>query len=224
MPKKKNTPFFGGGLLADGFKKDTSGKYTATGVFTEVWAWDFPCERNFAVIVTIYELPKSTISLLISIRRKYSTDSKVIASASLESEVDNNHVVIPIPLQLKFERPGNMQIECSFKEHKNKLIIPFRIKKKDWPEFTSKEISFVKKHKNIPNRTTVTVQCKSCKYNYIFVDSIINDTKEFTKGAYKFPESGVFECKECGQIINLRDLQGRMRASLKTLINEVMGR
>ncbi len=201
--------------MADFAKPQQSGKIDAIGIFTRFNAWGYPCVRNWTLIFTIYDVPKNGINIHIGLKRKSSKSLITLKTIDLKGSSKPNSHTIPISLNYKFEKPGDYTIICSIKDFSNKLRIPFNISTLDWPTFTKDDIDIVNKFKKqIPYRLTAQVNCSVCGHAYIFEESILKD-EETQGGTIRFPENGVFECTECGHEMNLKDIQGQLRASLK---------
>jgi len=218
--KKKFIARLGSGILADSIKKSEQGKIDCYGVFTLFHAWGYPCSRSWNAIVSAFELPKGHTSITVTINRG-KNNLKTLATVDIDNEETNNITVIPIPLKYRFDKSGPYYLEFSILESIRKLKIPFEVQTKDWPEFTQKEIEFARNNNAIPKSIRANVQCDKCRYTYIFEETFIPELRP-TGGVRNFPESGKFECSDCGQILELRDIQGQLRASLKNIIVQKM--
>ena len=218
--KKKPAARLGSGILADSIKKSDQGKIDCYGIFTIFHAWSYPCSRTWNVIVTAFELPKGNTSITVTLKQK-GKNIKSLGTINIDSELTHNVTVIPMPLKYRFEKPGTYFLEFSILDSIKKLKIPFEVRTKDWPEFTAEEIRFAIDNNVLPQNLRANVHCEKCKYAYIFEETII--TEHAPKGGVlRFPKSGKFECLDCGQIIELRDIQGQLRASLKDIITKQM--
>ncbi len=221
-PTVQNAAIIGGALLSDSVARTHSGKVQVQGVFTIMWAWGFPCARNWFLTLTVFGLSEGKTSVVVGVR--HSNDDSETSLAIIDAEVheDNASSTLVVQLSHVFERPGRYLIVCSVRDSSSKLSIPIDVREKAWPEYTDDELAFVRENSAIPRNLRANVHCKQCSYAYIFEESIFN---EKPKGGVKsFPEDGQFECTDCGHIMNLKDIQGRLRASLKELVNSAMRR
>lgn len=220
---RKPMPKFGSGILADSVKKSEHGKVDCFGVFTVIWAWGYPCSRSGNIIFTLFNLHKGSYPILLSLRKYASKDINLIASGELKViEGKSATHVETFKINIKLTEPGRYLIECSLKNNPNILIVPFEVITKEWPEFSAKEIEFARQDTSILQAIRANIDCSDCKQAYIFEESFIPD-REIAPGVRRFPDSGEFECDNCGHTIPLKDIQGRLRASLKEAIIRRMG-
>ena len=215
-PKRKYFGQLGSGILSDSAKESEQGKIDCYGVFTIFYAWGYPCSRSWNAVITIFKLPKGNTSLIITLKLK-SRIIKSLATANIKSNEPNGVATIKIPLKYSFNEEGSYILEFSLRDSKNKLYIPFEVRTKEWPVFTEKEIEFAKGNPSIPQSLRANVHCNQCEHAYIFEETFIPDM-EPKGGVFRFPESGKFDCLECDRVIELRDLQGQLRSSLKDII------
>jgi hypothetical protein len=219
---KKIKPFFGSGVLADSFRRGESGKTDISGIFTILYAWSFPCTRSIHSILTIFNLPEGETSVAVSIAKRNSRKLKSLGLVDVSSEVSKGHVTVPYIARYKFEKEGIYEIVFSFRDYPGKLKIPLDIHKKLWPQFTDEEIDFVKKSGETFPSFRITIHCSGCEHVYIFEEQL-NSEVPAKGGVYRFPEDSIFICEECDREMDLRDIRGQMRASLKDTITLRMG-
>lgn len=219
----EKTPKFGSGLVCDGFFDMENHKISATGVFTLFYAWGYPCFRKWTTIVTLFDLPKGTTSILVSLGKKGIALKNSLQVIDLFSNESNNSMIINVTIPYKFTAPGLYEVIFSFKDYKGQIKIPFELRNHDWPVFSLEEKEFVKINQNVISKLRVNVQCDNCSYAYVFEEAVIDDEEE-TKGVKKFPQNGVFECLDCGKTLFLKDIQGQLRSSIKEALKEAMGR
>jgi hypothetical protein len=219
-PAKKYIGRLGSGILSDSIKTSEHGKVDCYGVFTIFYAFGYPCSRSWKATITAFELPKGNSLLTIALK-KGNKIINVLGTATINSIELNGVISIPIPLTYRFSKPGAYMVECSLRDIRNKLRIPFEVRTKGWPVFTEKEIEFARNNASIPQSLRATVHCDKCEHAYIFEETFIPDM-EIKGGVFRFPDSGKFDCKECDQILELRDLQGQLRFSLKEMISQKM--
>jgi len=217
---KKFMGRLGSGLLSDSAKMSEHRKIDCYGVFTIFYAWGYPCSRSWTATITIFELPKGESSINVVLKKKRKI-IKSLTSIKVSSGEPNGVSTITIPLKHRFMEPGSYIIECKIDNNKNKLKIPFEVRTKDWPEFTVDEINFAKENPSIPQSLRATVHCEKCEHAYIFEETFLPDMQ--TKGGvYRFPETGKFICLDCNHTIELRDIQGQLRETLKVMISQKM--
>jgi hypothetical protein len=227
MTKKKQKPLprFGNGLLSDDARADKTGKMHAFGIFTMFWAWDFPCQRNAHAVITLFDLTKQ-IKVNISIRKKGEKERKLTTFDITTPDYKKNPapLITNVNLQLSFDSEGDYELIFSIPRNRNKLKIAFRVKQNDWPKFTNAEIKYAKSNPNSISPRRISIQCPKCKRVYNFEESILHKTPD--KGVEQFPETGKYKCIEsnCTHTLELRDLQGLLRNSLKNEINQLMGK
>lgn len=218
----KINPVFGSGLLSDSVIQTDSGKSNLQGIFTFFWAWGFPCFRTWFLTFTAFGIPEEKTSVLISIRKIGSRNKTSLLAIDTTAGIDNAPSTLSVQLSHSFDEPGRYEILCALHDASTQLRIPFEVRKKDWPEFSEEETYFARNNPQIPSHLRADVQCKQCSYAYIFEESILNDKPK--GGVHRFPPDGHYECKECGRTMNLLDIQGRLRASLKEIIRVAIRR
>lgn len=227
MAKKKQrklTPYIGGGILTDKSSLDKSGKMNAYGIFTMFWAWDFPCNRYAEAVITMFNIPKQKTKVTISVKKK-GNRAKKIASLTVKSEKGNPPPLVSnTPLPLTFSSEGSYELLFSIQRTRRTFTIAFEVRKKVWPELTMSEIKFAKSNPDFIQIRRANVQCSKCKHAYIFEENILGTPPD--AGVKKFPESGKYKCisKGCRNYLELRDLQGLLRNSLKDQVRQAMGR
>ncbi len=222
--QRKRAPYIGGGILTDNSSRDKSGKMNAYGIFTMFWAWDFPCNRHAEAIITMFNIPKQKTKVTISVKKK-GNKAKNIASLIVESKKANPiPLVSNIPLPLTFFSEGSYELLFSIPRTRRTFTIAFEIRKNVWPELTKSEIKFAKSNPSFIQIRRANVQCSKCKRAYIFEDNILGTPPD--AGVEKFPESGKYKCisEGCKKTLELRDLQGLLRSSLKDGVRQAMGR
>jgi len=218
--KIKNIGKIGSGILADSVKISEHGKYDCYGVFTIIYAWGFPCSRSWESLITVFDLPKGDTIVDIALKKGNKVLKKMV-SVTIDNQEPNGAATIHVPLRYRFDFSGIYNIECSIGDSPKRVRIPFELRTKEWPKFNKNEVNFAKGNPSIPQSLRANVHCDNCQYAYIFEETFIPD-QEPSGGVYRFPESGKFECKQCDQIVELRDIQGQLRASLKDIISKKM--
>lgn len=222
--QRKRTPRFGGGIITDNAALAPTGKMNAYGIFTMFWAWDFPCRRHADVIITLFDIPKRKTKVTISVKKE-GTRAKELASLIIKSnEVHPIPLVNNTPLTLTFSSAGNYELLCSIPQTRRTLKIAFEVRKKAWPEFTKDEIKFARANPDFIKIIRTNIHCLKCSHAYIFEENLSEIPPD--GGVERFPESGKFKCKNrnCTNTLELRDLQGQLRDSLKEQIKQAMGK
>jgi hypothetical protein len=228
MPKSKGKserkikPFFGSGVLADSFRSGESGKINISGIFTILYAWSFPCTRTLNAILTIFNLPKGETSIAVSVSKRNSRKLKSLGLFDVSSDVTKGNITVPYIIKYRFEKEGFHEIIFSFRDYPKKLRIPLDIHKKEWPEFTEEELDFVKSMGEKFPAFRITIHCSGCEHVYIFEEQLNPDIPP-KGGVYRFPDDSIFICEECDKEMDLRDIRGQLRSSLKDTITQRMG-
>ena len=221
--KKKLMPRFGSALLSS--EVTSSGipkKVDIQGVLTVFWSWGFPCQRDWFIVLTLFNLQAGKTSIIISLRKQNHKEMTSLQVLDVEVDADNASATIPVRLHSTFLSEGRYEVVCAFPgDTRQRLKVPFIVKQQQWPVFEENEIDFVKSHPECLSTMSVNVHCKECKHVYVFQESILSSAT--AGGAIAFPENGEFECEDCGHVIQLKDIQGRARSTLKALLKNVMG-
>lgn len=212
-------PFLGSGVICDQLSRQ-KGKPAAHGIFTHMYAWAYPCNRSWFLIFSVFGATEFPIEGDISVRKKGGRQKSVKKEkfTVTEDEVlwtsqNLSAVTVNVKLGCEFGSPGLYEILISLDRSSSKLRIPLVLQTMPWPDFTEKEIGLAKK-KGIPLSIRVNVACPKCKAAYIFEETIMEDEAHPT-GVLSFPSSGLFECIDCGHELNLKDIQGQVRQTLK---------
>ena len=220
MKRTINQPKFGGGLVCDIARTQQTGKIDANGIFTMFWAWGYPANRNWSLVITLFYVPKIQTTLLIGIRRKGSSRIDTIGTTDISDSNSDNQHIINFQLGYSFKTEGDYEIICTLKDHPSKLVVPFFIRTREWPIFSPKELEFLEKQKGkVQYKVSAQIKCKDCGHLYNF-EEVILPSEQVSGGAIKFPDSGEYECDHCGRTLRLKDIQGQIRASIKdNLVN-----
>jgi hypothetical protein len=224
MKKTKNKPWFGGGIISDSARPQNSGKIDMHGVFTNMYCWGYPAFRAWSLVVTIYDLPRVKTPVLIGIKRKGSSEIDTIATVDVKDEsIDNSHSLL-VDLGYRFQKEGDYEVITYFKDYRAELKSSIRLRTRDWPIFSTKEIEILDKNKAlIPHKVSAQVKCGHCNQHYVFEEKILASV-EPSGGTIPFPENGVYECDSCGHKMKLKDIQGQIRASIKDNLTKFINR
>jgi len=221
-PKKARLkPATGSALLCNNINITEAGRINLQGVITIFWAWGYPCNRSWWLVLTLFHLPKGKTQVTISLRRTGRREETSLLVVDTEADEDDTITTLPVQLSHSFEKGGRYELVCNVKNADRKLIVPFVVRDKEWVEFTNTEKEFVRNHPETPYTLRANVHCKVCSHAYIFEESVIDDQP--SGGVHRFPASGEVDCEDCGHKLVLKDLQGQLRTSLKDMIAKAMG-
>lgn len=224
IPKRKSRyprPFFGSITLADTVN-ERDRKIDCLGLYTALYAWAFPCNRTLRLAFTLFSAPIGKTTCIAIARKQGKRRVSKLCDFFVQTEIGGN-VAGKLEAQHEFEEPGIHEIVLKLIEVPARIIAPVEVIEKEWPEFTQKELIFAKKHPHIQQAARAVLHCSECKHAYIFEERVIAP-KSSEGGILHFPENGIFECEDCGTTIKVRDLQGRMRWSLREAIHAEMRR
>jgi hypothetical protein len=185
-----------------------------------MWAWGYPCHRNWTAIITLFNLQKGQTSLVTSLKKRDTSELHSLKVKDISLEESNVAMMIPIELNYSFSKEGSYEVIMSFRDFSGKLRIPFELRTREWPIFTDEERKFAEHNPKVVRSIRATVHCEQCEHAYIFEESVLD--RDIPGGVFRFPSSGIFECVECGYELNLLDLQGQVRASLKKIMKQSM--
>lgn len=201
--------------MADGGRIQPNGKPDAHGIFTMFLAWGFPATRSWSLILTLFDVPPTPTIISIFIKRKGDSKLTLISQVPIEdSNIGNSHTV-QVGLGYEFKKEGDYELICSLKNHTTKLKIPMRLRFMLWPTFTEKELSLIRSNSSsIISKLSVHIKCKDCGHLYVFEENVLPE-ENVSGGAIRFPENGIYLCKECSGSLKLKDMQGQMRTAIK---------
>lgn len=220
---KKESPIFSNGIMADGFSKGELNKVNAQGVFSTFWAWNFPAQRRWSIILTISNLSVGDHMVEFYLRKKGNKTLKKIGYGIIQNPEGEQLAILPVTLACDFKSDGIYELVSQFAGGVAQGVITFEVKQKDWPSFTQEELVFARTSKaHIIQSIRANIHCKSCSHAYIFEETILPETR-VSPGVIRFPDNGVYVCKKCGHKLLLKDIQGQIRASLKEQLNNIMG-
>lgn len=222
--KKQQSPLLSGGVLCNSSSPGESGKVDCRGIFTSFLVWAYPTSvRLWQAILILHNLPKGTSSVTASI--SYGSGKKTtLATATIENKQEGLGNVISIPLGYRFNREGIYMLHFNMVGTKTNLKVPLKIKTQPWPNFTKKQLEFLKNNHSIPHSIRMNVLCSECSRPCIFEETVFPDDT-LAGGVSPFPKSGSIECESCRHKMHLRDIQGQLRSSIKTaVINAMKGR
>lgn len=221
MAKSQNSIIIGSAVLCDNIKVQESGKIDCYGVFTSIIAYAYPSDRSWFLVFTLYNLPLGTSSIAVSIKRKGSRSKTSLKTIDVPVGPHPIGQIITGKVSFTFLKDGLYYIDLMSLETRATIRVPFKVYTEKWPEFNSKEIQFLQSTDRIPNAVRASIHCAECSHAYIFEEAVIPG-HEYAGGVEPFPVSGKLECQTCGNNIDLLDIQGRMRASIKKSLQQTM--
>ena len=206
-------PMFGNAVICDNATIQDSGKINVNGIFSTIWAWAYPAQRNWSIVFTIFDMPQIETELEILIQKGNKILIKSIPSKIKKRSYDKDFTY-STPFELSFLTDGFYKIVCRLTEFNVITEIPFRVRTKKWPVFDLEKInSLYPDNVNKSSVISLSVECGNCNQLYTFEDSI-HPEHTMKEGVLLFPEDGEFHCTKCNTIIHLRDLQGQIRESI----------
>ena len=208
---------FGGAILADGVTRSDAGRIDARGIINIFWAWGFPCFRGANAVFSLFDLRKGRHTLAVSFRKARSRIGHSLSIVDIEVGKSGEVTSMSVPLRFRLESEGDYEVLGQLKGTPATHRVPFVVRLKPWPRFTSAEKEAVHNDPSLASQLRATVVCPKCQATYTFQESVAPDIA-LPHNVNPFPSSGVFECEQCGQDIPLRDVQGQIRDSLKSRI------
>lgn len=217
---KTKAPFFGEAILCNSTSHGESGKIDSKGLFTSFLAWSYPTSnRNWHLIFGLYDFPGGVVEIKVTITHPLALKENIIYDQAINLPKKRYQVghLIDLDVNCEFEYEGYYQANISLRDFSITKSIPLKVVTQPWPEFTPNEIDYFLKTPSIPHKVRLVVVCSECSSSYIFEESALEES-ELSEGVYVFPSNGSFDCLKCGHKMNLRDIQGQMRKSLKASI------
>ena len=194
-----------------------SGKIICRDIFTTHLAWAYPTAfRSWFAILTLYNLPLGTTTIVVSISHGRGRKT-TLASADIKRAPEDLGSVINIPLRHKFQKEGLYIVHFNVVGTTKVLAIPLNVATRPWPNFTKKDIAFLKSNPSLPHSIRMIVTCSNCSSPYTFEENVLTKEK-LVSGVLPFPDSGLFECNNCGHKLQIKDIQGQLRSSIKTAV------
>ncbi len=218
---EKNVVRFASAIFCNSASTEDSGKINCRGIFTSFLVWAYPSSVKFwHAIVTIYNLPLATSSISVSI--SYGKSKKTtLATVDVESPDRDFGSILNIPISYQFNREGYYTVHFNLIGTTKTLKIPVKVFTQAWPKFSEKEIEYLKKNPTKIGPIRANIICSDCSQPYIFEDILFPDYK-IAHGVHPFPDSGEFECDTCGRILNLKDIQGQIRSSIRIAVTSAL--
>ena len=208
---------FGSAIFCNFASTEDSGKVNCTGVFTSLLAWAYPSSVKFwHSVVTIYDLPQGTSSISVSISSGRSKKT-TLATVDVENRGGDAGNVINIPINYNFKKEGYFFIHFNIIGITKTLKVPIKVVTQPWPEFSKREIEFMRKNPSEIGSIRANVICSGCSQPYIF-EEILVPGGTVPHGVQPFPELGKFQCDTCGRELDLKDIQGQVRSSIKAIV------
>lgn len=208
---------FGSAIFSNMASAGEDGKIECRDIFTSFLAWAYPTSfRNWFATLTLYKTTDHAISVAVSIGTLRGNKTSLVTVDIMPTDKNLGNI-ITIPISYKFPREGLYYVYFNEVGTSNNLRIPLKVYSEKWPIFTKKEIDFIKSNPAIIPFIRTNVICSDCSQPYIFEEAILQDYKP-AKSVHLFPRNGKFECESCGRTLHLKDIQGKIRSSVKKSI------
>lgn len=203
-------------FLADAHKMTTHGKKDAIGIFTHLGVFALPATREFSIVLGVTEVAEGTYPLSFWLRHGRRRARKV-AVGTLNSTVDAIATVLAERIKLSIDTLGGHSIGVclgSGPHPTHAYWTPLHVEKLPWPEQPSgSELSRLLKDSSVIRGARAELVCNKCRKKYVFeVD--LDPAKKPRRGVLRFPPDGQFECRTCGQVHFLKDVEGQVRSQL----------
>jgi len=218
---KKAIPQIAGTIFCNSASQGNDGKVNCRGVFTSFLAWAYPTSiRSWNAILTIYDLDEATTTISAAISYGQGKETK-LATANIQRGKFDIGNVINIPLRYRFENEGFHLVHFTVEDSIASLRVPVKVTTKPWPNFTKKQLQFLKENSSVPHSLRMNILCSKCSRPFTLEESVLPDEK-LAGGVLPFPHTGEIECESCGHILYVRDIQGQLRDSIKNAVSESM--
>jgi len=214
---------FGSGLLCTGVTRGQEGKLNCTDIFTAFLAWETPTSiRNWFGVYTMYNLPIGTTNIAVSIARGKTGrgEKTTLATADINHKGSDLGSVLSVPLVYQFPAPGDYTIVFQEIGGNASIKIPLRVIMEPWPTFNKKEYEIIRNTPQIPKVIRSVINCAGCSRPYTFEEPFLPEL-EITEGTIRFPKDGIHECESCGHHLDLKDIQGQVRNSIKKAVANI---
>jgi hypothetical protein len=219
IPKDIGTSL-GSMLLFNSVTQEEKG-LSGTELVTYLYAWAYPSSHIVQAVFTIFDVEKGKTLVDFYIKRQNEKIEKDILRLTMTTNNNIPSYSFNSALPLEFQKSGRYYIIATLPEFKSKIEIPIDVITKKWPTFTNREVNFINSNAEKARSIRLNIICKTCNHNYVFEEKL-NKTEPISPGALQFPESGHFKCPGCENNIELKDIQGRLRYSIKRLVKRQM--
>lgn len=213
MPNQTESPLqIGGGLNCDGFKIGQSNKLDLEGTFTVMYLYAFPAQRIWSLVFSALDVaPNDEVNVFLEGPSGHKTQ---VSNTAFPKEPNNPHINASI-IAYSFIEAGTHRFSFEVNGTSQDAEVLFLAVLREWPEFDEEEINLVRNSKGLySSKASVSVKCGTCSTVYDFEEKLLAE-EVITKGYMSFPEEGFLSCPKCQNRIELRDIQGQLRASLK---------
>ncbi len=217
--KPKYHPRVGSGLLATSVQWEDPKRPGCRGIFTTFWAYAFPCRRQCHAIVNVFGLPKGSSVVEVSIRKRQGRSRELLSMGVTVRGAEDGHTVA-IPLPIKLTSAGHYDALVSLKGYPGELRLPFMVRTRGWPSLSRRERAYAKANAESLPRIQAHLGCSDCKHVYLLEATLTG--RPPLSGALPFPDSGTFECGECGNKVPTRDMEGQMLSALRDQVRAKM--
>jgi len=214
----RSGPTLAAAVFCTAVSKSESGKTNCQDIFTSFLTWAYPTAvRSWFAILTVYDLPPGgSTTIVVSISHGHGKKT-TLANADIKHGPEDLGSIINILLQHKFQNEGRHIVHFNIVGTTKVLKIPLNVLTRPWPEFSDEDLEFLKNNPSISHSIRINVLCSNCSRPYVFEDNVLPKGK-LVGGVLPFPDSGLFECTECGHKLHLKDIQGQLRSSIKTAV------
>jgi len=215
------SPKLAGAVFCNSASQGDGGKVDCRGVFTSFLAWSYPTSlRSWHAILTLHDLPAGTTSISVAISQGQGKKT-TLAAADIQRGKPDLGSVINLPLRYRFKSEGFYFVHFTIVGTRRTLKVPLKVNTMPWPRFSRKQIEFLKENPAVPHSLRMNIQCSDCSHSYTLEECVLPDS-ELPGGVLPFPEAGSFECESCGHVLQVRDIQGQLRNSIKNAVRQAM--
>ena len=205
----------GAALLADGHKVGPNGKVDAVGLFNRFFIWGLPATREFSVVARIDEVSSGQHDFEVVLKAS-GRAVRTIANLNLDALVDTQSLTTGLRVAVEFKAEGVSKLGIRLVSEKGARTywIPLSVEMMDWPKMPKGQaLKSVLASPDTVKRVRAEIKCKSCSGEYVF-EIALDPNAVPAADVEQFPEDGEFECRKCGEMHYLRDVEGQMRHHL----------
>lgn len=196
-------------------------KVDCKGIFTSFYAWGFPSSvRNWFAVVTAYDLPRGKSIVSASII-DIDDEQNLISNAEIDQSTSEQlGAVFIIPFSFQFKSQGKYMVSFAIEGLKISHTVPLNVIKREWPKFSDDDLEFLRNRPEVVNSIRANVMCSNCSRPVIFEEAVLPE-HSFADNVLPFPKSGCYKCPSCDHQINLIDIQGQIRKTIRQAIDSV---
>ena len=212
MPKSPRVIYT---LLSDSHKLGAAGKFDAFGIFSWMVVWGLPATREFSFTCGILNPGTSKLSLVLLLKEP-DRSIRQIATAEIGPALGEHSITFAERVSLSLRRDGPHEIGVGVKGASERLIrwTPLEIRLQALrPLPSGDELASILSDPHSVKALRAEIQCKKCSARFLF-EINANPSAAPSKGAIRFPESGRFQCTQCGTVLHTRDIEGQLRGHI----------